>query len=436
MDPILLAGLGLGLMFVLIALHVPLGVAMAMTGLVCTGLMIGFKPALSLFATEPTSILGSADLAVIPLFLLMGSFAAAAGLSSDLYRFAYAFVGHRPGGLAFATIGGCAAFGAVCGSSVATAATFGRVAMPEMLSRGYRPSIAAGCCAAGGTLGILIPPSVIMVLYGILTEQFIIALFIAAVLPGILAVALHFIAIEIYVRLYPEAAPAGPRLSWRERGRIAGQCWGAFLLIFIVSGGIYGGVFTVAEAAAIGAALSFLFTIYRGRLTRKVFWEVLGEAASNTGLIYVMILGASILTYFITLSKAPPAIVDAINSAGLHRLWIMFFLSIFYIILGGIFDEVAAMIITLPFVFPLVISLGFDPVWFGIYNVMIIEIGMICPPIGINVFVIHGMARTIPMQEIYRGIMPFLAADTTRLALLVAIPEMALILPRILGTPM
>jgi tripartite ATP-independent transporter DctM subunit len=366
----------------------------------------------------------------------MGSFAAAAGLSADIYRLAYALIGHRPGGLVLATIGGCAGFGAVCGSSVATAATFARIALPEMLKRKYEPGLAAGSIAAGGTLGILIPPSVIMVMYAVLTEQFVLALFVAAIVPGLIAVLLHFIAIAIYVRINPDAAPAATRLSWRERLAIVRQCWAVIVLAAAVSGGLYTGVFTVSEAAAVGAGLAFLFTALRGRLTRAVFMEVLGETAANTGLIYVIMIGASIFTYFVTLSHMPQASIELIQSWALSPLMIMLLLSILYVILGGIFDEVAAMVITLPFVFPLVISAGFDPVWFGIYNVMIIEIGMIAPPIGVNVFVLHGMARTIPLMTIYRGIVPFLMADVVRLALLVLFPALALWLPQTLGMPM
>jgi tripartite ATP-independent transporter DctM subunit len=436
LDPIVLGGLGLAFMFVLIALHIPIGIAMGLSGLVLVALQIGWSPALSLLSTVPSSIFASADLAVIPLFLLMGSFAAAAGLSADIYRLAHALIGHHPGGLVLATIGGCAGFGAVCGSSVATAATFARIALPEMLKRKYEPGLAAGSIAAGGTLGILIPPSVIMVMYAVLTEQFVLALFVAAIVPGLIAVLLHFIAVAIYVRIHPDAAPAATRLSWRDRLAIVRQCWAVIVLAAAVSGGLYTGVFTVSEAAAVGAGLAFLFTILRGRLTRAVFMEVLGETAANTGLIYVIMIGASIFTYFVTLSHMPQASIELIQSWELSPLMIMLLLSILYIILGGIFDEVAAMVITLPFVFPLVISAGFDPVWFGIYNVMIIEIGMIAPPIGVNVFVLHGMARTIPLTTIYRGIVPFLMADVVRLALLVFFPALALWLPQTLGMPM
>ncbi len=436
MDPLVLAGLGLAGMFLLIALHIPIGVAMGVSGFICVGLMLGWGPAISLLKTEPTGIIANRELAVIPLFLLMGAFAGAAGLSADLYRLAYALVGHYRGGLAMSTIGGCAGFGAVCGSSVATAATMTRVALPEMLDRGYQPSLATGCIAAGGTLGMLIPPSVIMVLYAVLTEQFVISLFIAAIIPGAIAVALHFIAIFIYVRASPESGPAGSKMPWPERWMVFAQSWRVLTLAFAVSGGIYTGWFTVAEAAAVGACMSFLFTWQSGRLTKAVLWEVLSESAANTGLIYLIIIGANIFTYFVTLSHLPNHLVAAIQGLGVDPIVIIFLLLLMYLILGSIFDTVAAMVITLPFVFPLIIDLGFDPIWFGVINVMVIEIGMITPPIGINVFVLHGIARDIPLNTIFRGIGPFLVADLVRLTILVFFPVLALWLPRLMNMPM
>lgn len=423
-------------MLVLIALHIPIGVAMGIAGFIGVGLIIGWAPAVTLFGTEGSAHLASSELAVIPLFLLMGSFAGAAGLSSDIYRLAYTFVGHRRGGLALATIGGCAGFGAVCGSSVATAATMTRIALPEMLNRKYHPSLAAGCIASGGTLGMLIPPSVIMVLYGVLTEQFVIALFVAAVVPGLLAVVLYFIAIAIYVRIKPESGPPGPRYSWAERRQVFIQSWGVIALAIIVSGGIYAGVFTVSEAAAVGAALAFAFTVGRGKLNRETLWDVLMETAASTGMIYVIIIGASIFSYFVTLSGLSEAFVTGVSELGVNKFVVLLLLYLMYLILGSIFDTVAAMVLTLPFVFPLIVNLGFDPIWFGVINVMVIEIGMITPPIGINVFVLHGMAKNIPLNAIFRGIVPFLIADVIRLGLLTVFPALALWLPRTLGTPM
>ncbi len=433
MDPILLAALGIGGMFVLILLQIPIGVAMAVAGFVGFGFLGGFGPAISLFATEPVGVLSSLDLAVIPLFLLMGSFAGVSGLSADIYRLAYALIGHRRGGLALATIGGCAGFGAVCGSSLATAATMGRVALPEMLKRGYAPTLASGSIAAGGTLGMLIPPSVIMVIYAYLAQQFVITLFIAALIPGLIAVALHCVAINVVVRINPEAGPAGARMTWPERWQVARQSWGVVVLLVAVIGGIYGGVFTVTEAASLGAGLAFLFTVARGRLTRESFWQVVHETASNSAMIYLIIMGASIFTYFITATKMPDELVHVIVGWHLPPIAVIGVLMIAYLILGSIFDTVAAMVITMPFVFPLIVSIGYNPIWWGVVLVMVIEVGMITPPIGMNVFVIYGVARTLALKTIFRGILPFLYADLVRITIIILFPTLALWLPALLG---
>lgn len=433
MDPILAAALGIAFMFVLIGLHIPIGVSMALAGLVGFGVLAGFGPAVSLFATEPASVIANLDLAVVPLFLLMGSLAGVSGLSSDIYRLAYAFIGHRRGGLALATIGGCAGFGAVCGSSIATAATMGRVALPEMIERGYAPTLASGSVAAGGTLGMLIPPSVIMVIYAFLAEQFVITLFIAALIPGLIAVTLHFAAIVIYVRVRPEAGPAGDRMAWPGRLRVFAQSWAVLLLMFAVIGGIYGGIFTVTEAASLGVGLAFFFTIARGRLTGETIRQVIRETASNSAMIYVIISGASIFTYFITATKMPDALVTEITAMELHPLMVILILMVVYLILGSIFDTIAAMVITMPFVFPLIVSMGYSPIWWGVVLVMVIEIGMITPPIGLNVFVIFGVAKTIPLGTIFRGILPFLYADLVRLVIIILLPALTLWLPETLG---
>ncbi len=433
MDPLLIGILGLLGIFILIAFHVPVGVAMAMAGLLSYSALQSLNVGVTLFGSQPASVISNLDIGVIPLFLLMGAFSSAAGLSADIYRLAFALVGHYRGGLAMATIGGCAGFGAVCGSSIATVATMTRVALPEMLERQYSSKLATGSIAAGGTLGMLIPPSIIMVLYGFLTEQFIIALFIGAIVPGIITVIFYSLAIAIYVRLHPEAGPCGARLSWREQVAAIGRSWGVLLLAFLVLGGLYGGIFTVSEAAAVGAGTAFLFTVFRRKLTWKTLWEVLLDTAANTGMIYLLLMGASIFTFSITLSGLPEAMVGWITSFNLPALLVIFGLLLMYLILGSVFETVAAMIITLPFVFPLILELGYDPIWWGIINVMVIETGLITPPIGINVFVIHGMAREESLPTIFAGIMPFFVADIARLIILVIFPMLVLWLPRILG---
>lgn len=433
MDPILIAILGISGMLVLIALHVPIGIAMAVAGFFGVWSLLGLDPTVKMFATAPTQVLVTQELGAIPMFLLMGSFAAAAGLSGDLYRLFYALIGHYRGGLAMTTIAGCGGFGAVCGSSLATASTFMRIALPEMIERRYRPTLAVGSIAAGGTLGILIPPSNLMLLYAVLTEQFVIALFAAAVIPGLVCIAIYFTVVALFVRLRPAAGPAGPRMPWRERWQVVKNCWGVLSLAFVVSGGIYGGVFTVLEAAAVGCIMAFAFTWLRGRLTVAVLRQVLAQTAATTGLIYIIIIGATIFTFFITLTQMPSVLVGAIEASGLAPWMVIFLLLVMYIVLGSIFETVAAMIITLPVVFPLVVGLGFDPIWWGVINIMVIEIGQITPPIGIIPFVLHGMAPEMPLKTIFTGIVPFFFADLVRLAIVALFPMLALWLPQQLG---
>lgn len=429
MDPVFLGLIGLAGMFLLIAAHVPVGVAMAVTGIATFAALAGWGPGLAIVGVETVTAIESLDFAIIPLFLLMGSLATAAGLSSDLFRLANAWLGHRRGGLAVATIGGCAAFGAVCGSSIATVATMTRVALPEMLRRGYRPELAAGSIAAGGTLGILIPPSIILVIYAVLAEQFVLKLFVAAVVPGLIAAALQCAAVGVYVRLNPEAAPAGPRTPWPERARITAQSWAVLLLGLVVTAGIYGGVFTVTEAAAVGAATAFAITLARGRLNWNVLRQVMRETASNTGMIYLIVIGAFTLTYFLALSHMPERTIAWIHGLGLPPLAVIFALYVMYLILGAVFESIAAMVVTLPFVLPLVIGLGYDPVWWGVMLVMISGIGLVTPPIGMNVFVLHGMAGEIGLRTIFRGIAPFLVADALRMIVLTLFPVLTTWLP-------
>ena len=420
-------------MFALIGLHVPIGMAMAASGFLGVGILLNWATAASLFGSVPTDLMSNEILSAIPMFLLMGSFAGAAGLSRDLYRLFSAIMGHYPGGLAMATVAGCGGFGAICGSSLATASTFMRVALPEMRRRGYSDDLAAGCIAGGGTLGILIPPSNLMILYALLTEQFVIALFIAGVIPGLITIGLYMITIAIYVRVRPGSGPAAERLDWTERLKVAISAWRVILLATIVSGGIYGGFFTIIEAAAVGASLSLLFTFQRGNLNKDVFFGALSETAGTTVMIFVIIIGANIFSSFITLTQLPEFLVEQIVDLKLPPATIIFVLILMYLVLGAIFDTVSAMVITLPVVFPLVTGLGFDPIWWGIVNIMVIEIGLITPPIGVIVFVLHGMAPDIPLKTIFSGIIPFFSADLVRLAILVLFPALTLWLPNLLG---
>lgn len=429
MSSTLIVLLGFAGMSALIILQVPIGIAMMAVGAGGFAALVGIGPGVSVFGNELTSTFASADLAVVPVFLLMGSFASAAGLSEDLYRLADALVGHRRGGLAMATIGGCAGFGALCGSSLATVGTMHQVAYPEMLRRGYAPHFAAATIAVGGTLGILVPPSIILVIYAVLSETFVVDLYVAALIPAVFAVGFYLLAVHVYCTLWPGHAPASAKLTWKQRFAEARRTWGVVVMVTIVVGGIYFGIFTAMEAAAVGAAIAFAFVVGRRRFTLRSFLLLMGDTATTTGMIYVMVIGASIFNYFIAASHMPEQLIQLLEGINLPHVWVIALILVAYIILGAVFDEVATMLITLPFVLPLIVSWGYDPVWWGIVNVTVIMIGLFCPPIGLNVMVMHGLVRNVPMSRIYQGVVPYLIADFLRLALLVAFPLMATWLP-------
>ena len=426
MSPLEIGAAGLAALFVLILAQVPIGFAMMVVGVAGFALQGGWKPALTLLASEPSGVLSNVDLATVPLFLLMGTFASTAGFSTDIYNAVAAMLGHRRGGLAYATIGGCAAFGVVCGSSTATAATFAKAALPEMLNRGYSKAFSTGTIAAGGTLKSLIPPSVVMILYCVAAKTFIFDLFIAAVIPALLAIALNLVAIAIMVRWDPGSAPVSLRVEWRQRWGALKKASPVLGLMLAVFGGLYSGIFTVNEAASVAAVLSFVFAVLRRRMNWDNLVQGLRESAGATAMLYIILIGAFVFTYFITLAKIPEALVLAIEGLSFSPLAIIFLLLVAYLVLGAVFDEISAMLITLPFVLPVIVKLGYDPVWWGIINVVVIELGMIIPPIGVIVFVLHGLAPDIPMRTIYRGVTPFIFADLLLLALLTLFPSLAL----------
>lgn len=432
-DPLVIGALGMAAMFALILIQVPIGIAMIVVGVVGFALQSGWGPALSILAGEPSGILSSVDLASVPLFLMMGTFATAAGFSADIYAAAAAFLGHRRGGLAYATIGGSAVFGAVCGSSTATAATFAKAALPEMLRRGYAPAFSAGTIAAGGTLKALIPPSIVMVLYCIVSRTFILDLFVAAIVPALLAIALNVLAVKLVVWRNPAAAPVSEPVGWPERLAALRRAGPVLVLMAAVFAGLYSGVFTVSEAASVAAVLSFAFALAMGRLNWAGAWRGLRETAAATAMIYIIIIGASVFTYFLTVARVPDALIEAVGALQLPPLVIIAALLVAYLILGAVFDEIAAMLITLPLVLPIIERLGYEQIWWGVINVIVIELGMIIPPIGIIVFLIHGLAPQIAMKTIYRGVAPFIAADLILLALITAFPAIAMTLPRLLG---
>lgn len=432
MEAISIALVGILIMFALIALHVPVGVSLAVTGVGVFTWIVGFDEAVSLIGTEFSATFSNMDYSIIPFFIVMGSLASTAGLSADLFRLANSFLGHKRGGLALATVGGCAAFGSVCGSSLATVATMTRVALPEMLKQGYKPSLATGSIAAGGALGTLIPPSLIIVLYSLLTDLDTRTLMIAAIMPALLAVVMNALTIIIMVRLNPDIAPKGEPTSWNERGQTLVSSWQILLLGGIVAGGIYGGIFNITEAAAVGVVIAFIMCFFRGQLTQNNLREMMQETASNTAMIYMMLIGASILSYFLSLSHMPEYTVAWIDSMDLPAFVVILVLYLMYLVLGSIFETVAAMVITLPFVLPIVTGLGYDPIWWGIMMLSVIGTGMNTPPIGMNVFVLFGMTRDIPLKTIFSGTLPFVISDVIKLLILTMIPEITLWLPSLI----
>lgn len=432
MEAISIALVGVLIMIALIALHVPVGVSLAVTGVGVFTWIVGFDEAVSLIGTEFSATFSNMDYSIIPFFIVMGSLASTAGLSTDLFRLANSFLGHKRGGLALATVGGCAAFGSVCGSSLATVATMTRVALPEMLKQGYKPSLATGSIAAGGALGTLIPPSLIIVLYALLTDLDTRILMIAAIMPALLAVVMNALTIIIMVRLNPDIAPKGEPTSWNDRGQTLVSSWQILLLGGIVAGGIYGGIFNITEAAAVGVVIAFIMCFFRGQLTQNNLREIMQETASNTAMIYMMLIGASILSYFLSLSHMPEYIVAWIDAMDLPAFVVVLVLYLMYLVLGSIFETVAAMVITLPFVLPIVTGLGYDPVWWGIMMLSVIGTGMNTPPIGMNVFVLFGMTKDIPLKTIFSGTLPFVISDVIKLLILTMIPEITLWLPSLI----
>ncbi|MET0506563.1 MAG: TRAP transporter large permease [Burkholderiaceae bacterium] len=423
--------LGFVAMFALMALRVPIALSMGAIGFVGIGLMRSWPAAVSNTANEFTDV-ASYTLSVVPLFILMGNFVTRAGMSQELYRLAYSFFGHLRGGLAMSTIAACAGFGAICGSSIATAATMARVSMPEMRRFHYEDGFAAGTIAAGGTLGILIPPSVIMVIYGLMTETSIGALFAAGFIPGILATFLYMLAAAIQTARNPALGPPGERSPWSERLDALKAMWAVILLFVLVIGGMYGGFFTPTEGAGIGAFGGFMFALFRGTLTWASLFAILSETAQTTSMLFLIVIGASIFSSFVNFTTLPGDLQMFVKQFNITPIMVIIVICVIYVVLGSAMEELSMMLLTVPIFFPLVVGLGFDPVWFGILVVCVIEIGMISPPVGMNVFVLSSVLPDVPTAKIWRGVTPFLVADLVRLAILVAVPTLTLFLPRLL----
>lgn len=413
----------------LIALGMPVAIAMGIIGVLGYWWLNGWAGTAYILGSSPFESIFPYSFSVIPLFVMMGVFASHAGLSRSLFNAINSFVGHRRGGLAVTTVGACAFFGAICGSSLATVATIGRVALPEMKRAGYDDSLATATVAAGGTLGVLIPPSVLLVIYGLLTQSSIGQLFIAALIPGILGAVLYALAIVVRVRQRPDLAPSSPRTGWADRIRYLGQIWPVVVLFVTVIGGIYVGLFTPTEAAAVGAAGAFLLALSSGKLSARALRESVAETAALTGMIFFILIGAALFNFFLENTGLPQFLISQIEASGLSPLAVMVLILVFYLILGCFMDSMSMILLTVPLLAPVALQLDYSLIWFGIVVVTVAEIGLITPPIGMNLFVVQAATRGVSSGTVVRGILPFIVADVLRLVLLLAFPVLVLWLP-------
>ncbi len=420
--------------FCLALLRMPLAFSMGIVGIVGIGLTRGWMPALASTAQVVQETGFAYTLSVIPLFILMGNFVARAGLAHELFHAAYTFIGHRRGGLAHATIAACAGFGAICGSSIATAATMSKVAYPSMKKLGYSDALSTGVIAAGGTLGIMIPPSTIMVIYGIVTETHIGKLFAAGVIPGILTAILLMVAVVIMTSRVPEHAPAGEKFTWTQRMEALRGIWGVLFLVFVVLGGIYGGIFTATEGAGMGAAGAFLFAWARKALTWDSLIGILVESARTTGMLFTLLIAATVFANFVNFTTMPGDLKEWITHLGLSPVMVVGAMMVIYIILGTVMEELTMVLLTIPLFFPIVMQLGFDPVWFGVLIVMVIQIGLISPPVGMNLFVLNTLLPKVGLGTIFRGCWPFVAMQVVTLAILLFFPSLSLYLPSLMNS--
>jgi len=417
-------------MWLMTLVLLPIASIMGIVGVISSSLFIGLLPSLGAASTEVTDFLGSFQLAALPLFLLMGSFAAIADISQDIYSLAHVAFGRLRGGLALTTIAGCAGFGALTGHSISTTVTIGTVAIPEMRARGYSPALSTGVVAAGGTLGALLPPaSGMLILFGLLSESSVGQLFVAALLPGLLAIALYLATIAIYVRVSPQSAPVK---DIRETGQLlpaAARCGPALLLFGSVLFGIYAGIFTTTEAGAVGALEAFLCALLRGKLGGKAFWHVLAGATASTAMMYSLLFGAQIFSFFVAVSGLTEVATAFMVQLDWAPLTIISVILIAYLLLGSVMESFAVMIITVPIITPLILHLGFDIRWWGILNLCVVETGLIHPPLGLNVFILKSIQPDVSIWTIYKGVTAFVVADLVKLVLLVLFPTITLWLP-------
>jgi tripartite ATP-independent transporter DctM subunit len=438
MSGIELAAWSFPVLLALIFIRVPIGLAMALCGLVGAYFIYGNPlPILNQLKQVTYSTFSNYSLSVIPLFLLMGQFAALGGLSQALFKAAEAWIGHRKGGVAMAAVGACAGFGAICGSSLATAATMGQVALPELKRAGYSGALSTACLAAGGTLGILIPPSVVLVIYAILTEQNIAKLFLAAFIPGILAAIGYMIVIAIYVRVKPDSAGKMEPVPMKERWKLTARTWPVIVIFLAVVGGIYSGLFTPTEGAAVGAFGTGVAAWAAGGLNRRTLGDAILGTALATGMIFMIVLGAGLYNTFLALSQLPQEMAQWVLDLGMNPWLVLATVLVIYLLLGCVMDSLSMILLTIPIFFPMIMGLDFGltpeetAIWFGILVLIVVEVGLITPPVGMNLFVINNMAKGIPITHTYRGVTPFVVSDLVRTAILAAFPAITLFVLRL-----
>jgi tripartite ATP-independent transporter DctM subunit len=425
--------LGIGLLILLLFSSMPVGPVMALVGLIGFGYLVDLDAGLAILDNSPYRSASNYSFATIPLFMLMGLLCFHAELSKDVYTTLRNWVGRLPGGLAMSTVGGCAGFAAVSGSSLATAVTMGTLSLPEMRRYKYADSMACGCVAAGGSIGILIPPSVPFIIYASLTEESIGKLFIAGVIPGLMEAVFYMLAIYIICTARPEIGPPGPSSTFKEKIISLKGTWGIFALFVLVIGGIYAGVFTPSEAAGVGAFGALLLGLMKKKLNRQNILAALADASKNTAMLFLMLIGADIFGYFLTMSQIPLLISEFVTALPVPSAVTLWAILLVYIILGCIMPIIPAIILTVPIFFPVVTGLGYDPIWFGVIVVTMAEVGQITPPMGINVFALSGVAKDVPLATIFKGIFPFLVADIVRIILIFTFPALALWLPSLMG---
>jgi len=421
--------IGFIVLFALMLLRVPVGMAMGLVGVGGFGYIVGGYPALKMIGQTSMRTVTDYTFGVIPMFLLMGAFVSNSGMSRELFRAANSFLGHLRGGLGIATIAACGGFAAISGSSVATAATFSTVAYPEMRRFGYPQSFATGVIAAGGSLGAMLPPSTVLAVYGIITEQDIGKLFIAGIMPGLLAAAMYIGTVGIIGLVRPNFLPRAPRHTWKERLSALRDIWATLLLFVFVIGGLYGGLFTPTEAGGMGAGGAFLIGWLRGRLDRTAIRKSLLQATRTGAAVFTVLIGALLFGYFLTVTQTPQKVTEFLTALGIGRYGILALIMIMYLILGCLMDALAMVILTVPIIFPVIVQLGFDPIWFGVIIVMTVELGLIHPPVGMIVFVIKSVIPDVSFATIFKGVLPFIVTDLVRLIILIAFPIIALWLP-------